>query len=152
MGNLNSSRLEEIQRSVAALEEKLSRVPVTPNLIRNSLMRHVNSSGTPTGFEINSWRAGGNLEIKAVHPFVHGFEGCYTKNAPGHSVTPEQCATAGKDFPVFYGTYNMGPRLTRGGLSTGWHGISDGNILKLSGTRIDQYEAGINLPVVSTGA
>ena len=46
----------------------------------------------------------------------------------------------------------MGPRLTRGGLSTGWHGITDGHVLKLSGTRIYEHEAAINLPAVSVGA
>ena len=46
----------------------------------------------------------------------------------------------------------MGPRLTRGGLSTGWQGIPNGHILKLSGTRIDQHETTIYLPFVTDGA
>ena len=45
----------------------------------------------------------------------------------------------------------MGPRLTRGGLSAGWQSCSDGHILKLSGHRIDQYETGILLQVISSG-
>ena len=68
------SRLDEVKLCSSELKEKLSRVPVAPNLIRNSLMRNV-CSGIPTGYVKNTWSAGGDVEIQAVHPFTHGFEG-----------------------------------------------------------------------------
>ena len=82
----------------------------------------------------------------AVHPYTQGFEGCYSEDAPPGSLTPNQCAIADKDHPVFYGPYYMGPRLSRGGLSSGWQTIGKGNILKLSGRRIKQFETAVNLP------
>ena len=150
--NMTNSRLDEFQKSGTLMKEKISRIPVAPNLIRNSLMRDVHSSGSPTGFRLDTWRARGKINCEAVHPFVHGFTGLYAETPPEKSVTPEQSANATKEYPVFYDRYNMGPRLTRGGLSAGWQSISDGHILKLSGHRIDQYETGILLPVVSSGA
>ena len=134
-------------------EAKTARIPVAPNLIKNSLLREVDiSTSIPTGFSLNTFRTGGSMNFAAVHPYCQGFEGCYTETAPNNSVTPEKCAEAGADRPVWYGRYNMGPRLTRGGLSTGWATITDGHLLKLKGTRIDKHETTVNMPCIEAGA
>ena len=117
------------------------------------MLREVDiSTSIPTGFSLNTFRTGGSMNFAAVHPYCQGFEGCYTETAPNNSVTPEKCAEAGADRPVWYGRYNMGPRLTRGGLSTGWATITDGHLLKLKGTRIDKHETTVNMPCIEAGA
>jgi len=143
------SRLDQLENLV---EEKVARIPVAPNLIKNSLMQSLQPCGAPTGYTVNSFKLGGKITCNAVHPYTHGFEGCYTREPPENSVRPKECALAKKGCPVFYGIYNMGPRLTRGGLYTGWHTIRNGHILKLVGNRRDQLETGINLPVLGIGA
>ena len=144
--------LEEMKRECEEITYKLSRVPVAPNLIKNSLMRNVESDGNPAGFQVCEWITGGRIECKAVHPFTQGFEGCFSQNRPPNSVKPSKSHLANEQNPVFFGSFYMGPRLSRGGLSTGWNSICDGKILRISGERVDQYETAINLPVVGAGS
>ena len=150
------SRIFNLERTLNETRKefgsKLSRVPVSPNLIKNSLMRIVGPSGNPRGFEVCAWLTGGKIECKAVHPFTQGFEGCFSREQPANSIRPSESHLANQIQPVFFDTYCMGPRISRGGLSTGWHSISDGNILRISGERVDKQEAAIHLPVACSGA
>ena len=68
-------------------EAKTARIPVAPNLIKNSLLREVDiSTSIPTGFSLNTFRTGGSMNFAAVHPYCQGFEGCYTETAPDNSI------------------------------------------------------------------
>lgn len=107
----------------AHIDSADSRIALPPNLIKNAFMQEV-ENGVPKGF------TGNGLKIEAVHPFTHGFEGPYVSECPANATDDPTQAT--KDKPYWYGKYNMGPRVGRGGLSTGWGqgSIANGHILK----------------------
>ncbi|PMG66760.1 hypothetical protein [Vibrio lentus] len=99
-------------------------IPTPLNLYKNSLMRAVESDGRPVGY------ASRGCTIEAVHPFTKGFEGPYCKTKPQNAVDDVDSAT--RETPYWYGVYNKGTRIRRGGLGDGWSGIRDGNILKIT--------------------
>ncbi|WP_320052048.1 hypothetical protein [uncultured Acetobacteroides sp.] len=96
-----------------------------PNLINNSYM-YMLDGNKPTGF-----RTEGSIIIEAVHPYTKGFEGPYCPTAPAGAAASVDAATAAS--PYWFGVYNKGSRIWRGGLADGWHSYSDGHILKITG-------------------
>ena len=50
----------------------------------------------------------------------------------GGSVNDPELAT--QSTPYWFGVYNKGPRIGRGGMADGWHSYGDGNLLKVTGT------------------
>lgn len=102
--------------------------PLPPNLIANGFMTEV-ETGLPVGFGYSG------VEIEAVHPYTHGFEGPYVELKPATAVDDVNLAT--QATPYWYGRYNKGPRLSRGGLGDGWNGITTGRILKITAVPSD---------------
>ncbi|OQS37609.1 hypothetical protein B0T45_13880 [Chromobacterium haemolyticum] len=95
-----------------------------PNLIKNPLMNDYDPATlVPVGYSYSG------CAIQVAHPFTKGFEGPYIATAPIDSVSDSNQAT--EQNPYWYGVYNKGPRLARGGLADGWGGIS-GKILKIT--------------------
>lgn len=92
---------------------------LTGNLLKDSFMQY----GT-------EFYAAAGVTIEAVHPFTKAFEGPYVETKPSSATDDPSLAT--KENPYWYGRYNKGPRLSRGGLADGWGGISNGNILKIT--------------------
>lgn len=95
------------------------------NLINNSYM-YLLDGNKPAGYGVE-----GNLVIEAAHPYTKGFEGPYTAVAPDGAASNINDATA--DCPYWFGVYNKGSRIWRGGMAGGWHGYPDGHILKITG-------------------
>ena len=77
LGDFESKLLSHVDKTKYD-NERIARIPVAPNLIKNSLMRKIHPTGSPSGFIKDTWRAAGKIECKAVHPFVQGFEGSAT--------------------------------------------------------------------------
>lgn len=130
-----TGKMGAIDSKVSAAETQLNSfqddikniIPLPPNLFSNSLMRSVEPEGHPTGYTYL------NCHIEAVHPYTQGFEGPYLEERPDNAVDSVDQAT--KDNPYWFGRYNKGARIKRGGLAGGWGGISSGNILKASTTK-----------------
>ena len=97
---------------------------VAGNLIDNAFMSRV-TDGKPDGFGTR-----GDVVIEAVHPYTKAFEGPYTETKPSNAVDDPEQAT--QDAPYWFGRYNKGPRIWRGGLADGWGCICDGHILKIT--------------------
>lgn len=98
---------------------------LSPNLIRNSYM-DILDGAVPAGFSVS-----GNLTLTAVHPYTKGFEGPYLPSAPAGAAVSVDDAT--QQNPFWYGAYNKGPRVYRGGLADGWLNYPGGKILKITG-------------------
>jgi hypothetical protein len=97
----------------------------SPNLRNNSFMRSSYSGGALGGFG-----ATGSCSITAMSPNTKGFEGPYQSSQGSATAASPDAATAGT--PYWYGVYNLGPRMGRGGLANGWGGLGDGNILRMT--------------------
>lgn len=95
------------------------------NLRANSFLRSSYSGGSLAGYS-----ATGSCSIAAVSPLTKGFEGPYTASIGSATAANQDAATG--STPYWYGVYNIGPRMGRGGLANGWGGIGDGNILKIT--------------------
>ncbi|TDF41890.1 hypothetical protein EYS14_03340 [Alteromonadaceae bacterium M269] len=117
-------------------------IPMNHNLFSNSLMRSVEPEGHPTGF------ASVGCSIEAVHPYTRGFEGIYRDLPPGNAAPSPELAT--ETNPYWYGRFNKGARIRRGGLAGGWGGISDGHILKITSTPANAAKL-FRLPSTSFG-
>ena len=100
-----------------------SRIPIAPNLISNALMDDLDGT-RPVGFGSSGVTTG------AAHPPTKAFEGPSVPEAPAGATSDPEQATA--TAPYWFGNYNMGPRIGRGGLSGGWGGLGRGNILKIT--------------------
>ena len=100
----------------------------------------------PIGFPINRNQAGnsgidgygtlGDCSITAEDPRYKGYEGYYwPASTRANNTMASSLSVATPSLPYDYGTYNKGPRSSRGGLSPGWENVS-GNIFKIvkSGT------------------
>ncbi|MEX6690313.1 hypothetical protein QTN47_22575 [Danxiaibacter flavus] len=109
-----------------------SQPAVTPNLIRNSYMNLTEPNGSPSGYTCTN-----NLNLAAVHPFTKGFEGPYLQYRPASANASTENAT--EQSPYWFGTWNKGPRIGRGGLADGWGSFGDGHILKISGTNTGEH-------------
>ena len=72
--------LTSVTGAIADLTQKL---PLGPNLIKNSLMEDVDATG-PRPVPIGYTAAG--LTLEAVHPHTQGFEGVYADAAPPEAV------------------------------------------------------------------
>jgi hypothetical protein len=96
-----------------------------PNMRQNSFMRSSYSGGALAGYS-----ATGSATIAAVSPNTKGFEGPYTPSQGSATAASLDAATA--STPYWYGVFNIGPRMGRGGLANGWGGLGDGNILKIT--------------------
>lgn len=102
-----------------------------PNLIRNSYM-NILDGDRPAGYDSR-----GKVVLKAVHPYTKGFEGPYLADKPGNATNSVESAT--ESSPYWFGKYNKGSRATRGGLADGWHSLSDGRILKITGDNSGEH-------------
>jgi uncharacterized protein YkvS len=101
---------------------------MAPNLVKNSYMNILDGS-VPAGY------SGTGVTIEATSAYTKAFEGCYASSnaAPCDAATPDDATLASQ---YWYSSYNKGPRIQRGGLAGGWSSLSDGNILKITGTGI----------------
>ena len=118
--------------------------PMPPNLIANSFMTKVDA-GIPVGYSYTG------VTIEAVHPFTKGFEGPYIPERPTNAANDPNLATMAN--PFWYGVYNKGPRLWRGGLADGWCGIANGNILKITASPdSSKFWTTVFLPMARTAA
>ncbi|QEL57046.1 hypothetical protein [Chromobacterium paludis] len=97
-----------------------------PNLIDNAHMMNLNDKGVPLGFSVY----GDGAIIQAVHPYTKGYEGPYVDTKPANAANSPVEAT--QDKPYWYGSYNMGARSGRGGLSGGWGGQTTGHIIRVT--------------------
>ena len=113
---------------------------MAPNLISNSFMNNLNGQ-RPQGFSHfcilrrSPYTQTTNcvMSISAVHPFTQCFEGPYCDNCAAQYPHPARtCNEATEQRPYIFGTWTMGPRSGRGGLSGGWAGYRDGKILIFS--------------------
>ena len=114
--------------------------PIGDNFLIDSFVINVDKNNRPIHYHSR-----GNLKIEAAHPYVKGFEGPYVPTRPSNAAaTPDE---ADKDHPYYYSRYNKGPRLGRGGLASGWGGINDGHILKITydGSQAKSYGTGFFL-------
>lgn len=102
----------------------ISGASLPPNLIRNSYVNILDGT-KPAGYS-----ALGNVTLEAVHPYTKGFEGPYWQK-PGNPASSVDTATEAN--PYYFGQNYKGSRASRGGLADGWHSLSDGRILKISG-------------------
>ena len=103
------------------------RIPLSPNILANALMDDVDETGdvpVPVGY------TGVAVTLEAVHPYTKGFEGCYEATQPGNAVTDPDLAT--EAAPLFIGAYDIGPRMIKGGMRSGWGALGRGNILKMT--------------------
>ncbi|MDJ0592863.1 MAG: tail fiber domain-containing protein [Pleurocapsa sp. MO_226.B13] len=102
-----------------------------PNLIRNSYM-NIPDGNKPAGYSVL-----GNVTLELEHPHAKGFEGPYVSEKPSNAATSVDTATQAN--PYWFGRYNKGSRASRGGLADGWHSISDGRILKITGDNSGEH-------------
>ena len=127
---------------------------MVPNLISNSFMNNLNGQ-RPQGFahfcilRRSPYTRTTNcvMSILAVHPFTQCFEGPYCDNcAAQYPHAARTCNEATEQRPYIFGTWTMGPRSGRGGLSGCWAGYRDGKILKIQGVQAANWQAVVALP------
>jgi len=130
---------------------------LVPNLIPNSLMTCLATNCVPVGFSvavhtIDPWWGLGEsqqtIQLSAVHPFSQGFEGPYTPQMEPTHLEPSQHCDATLENPVWFGRWNKGSRVIRGGLGDGWSGTTSGHILKIWGSRAVGTIPVLQLPFV----
>ncbi|NEP94495.1 hypothetical protein, partial [Okeania sp. SIO2F5] len=102
-----------------------------PNLIRNSYM-NILDGNKPAGYTTL-----GNVTLEAAHPFTKGFEGPYVGEKPANAADSVDDAT--EENPYWFGRFNKGARIKRGGLADGWASFRDGKILKITGDNSAQH-------------
>ena len=110
-------------------------LPLTHNLVNNGMFNR--RTGTvPDGYSVQKYScAACTATIEAVHAYTQCFEGPYLNEPPGAAASTCEDATAAT--PYFFGRYNMGPRIGRGGMGGGgWGGRGDGHVLKITGTYV----------------
>jgi hypothetical protein len=78
---------------------------------------------------LEGWGTRGTVKIEAVSPLHRGFEGRYVISKIDGMVDSDELAT--ENNPRWFGQYNKGPRVGRGGLYDGWGGQPNGKILKI---------------------
>ncbi|ELA9885231.1 hypothetical protein QRL11_004496 [Vibrio parahaemolyticus] len=117
-------------------------IPLPLNLFGNAMMRSVEPEGHPTNYTAVG------CTIEAVHPWTKGFEGVYADSAPANVAPNVDSAT--EENPYWYGRYNLGKRMVRGGLAGGWGGISSGKILKVTATASASHKY-FRIPVETFG-
>jgi len=110
---------------IGSKENTRAQEALVPNLIRNSYMLLLDGN-KPAGFS-----SSGNIRLEAVHPYTKAFEGPYVSAKPANAASSVDNASA--NSPYWFGQYNKGSRVRRGGLADGWSSYSGGKILKLSG-------------------
>ncbi|NES86755.1 MAG: hypothetical protein F6K10_38425, partial [Moorea sp. SIO2B7] len=102
-----------------------------PNLIRNSYM-NIRDGNKPAGYNTL-----GNVTLEAAHPFTKGFEGPYVGEKPANAADSVDDST--EENPYWFGYFNKGARIKRGGLADGWASFRDGRILKITGDNSGQH-------------
>jgi hypothetical protein len=109
--------------------------PLVPNMIYNSYMSILTDSGVPVGFSVFNGDAS-YLSIEATSPLDKAFEGRYVSteyyNANLSEFVSSVNDATGPDASYWFGHYNKGPRISRGGMYDGWHYVGDGHILKIT--------------------
>lgn len=98
---------------------------MTGNLVKDSYVRNLAENGKPKHYS-----PAGDVVIDAVHPFTEGFESPYISEKADNCIGTPHNAT--EKNPYYISRYNMGRRISRGGLSSGWGSISGGHILKIT--------------------
>lgn len=114
-----------------------------PNLIINSYMNRIDGSH-PLGFTA-IYGSDTNLTVETASPFCKAFEGRYVSTSY-HDANPtlfvaDPADATDSSHSYWFGNYNKGPRIQRGGLGDGWHGVTDGHILKVTGSGITASDA-----------
>ncbi|MFD2179540.1 hypothetical protein [Veronia pacifica] len=137
-----NTQISDIHRELGSARQKIDiyvakakgEYPLPVNLVSNSLMQDV-VNGIPNGFSSRG------LTIEAAHPYTSAFEAPYVPERPSNATNDPDKAT--KDTPYFFNRYTKGPRFPRwgGGLATGWGCISNGHILKITGTPGENEES-----------
>jgi hypothetical protein len=131
--------------------------PFAPNMIRNSYMSILDGT-IPRGFEAYGTSY---LIVEATSPLAKGFEGRYVSTAYHDAnlgefvATPDLAVDSAASY--WYGNYNKGPRIQRGGLYDGWGSYNGGRILKVTnnpavtwqGYDTTAYHAAVTLPIDS---
>lgn len=123
MAHIDQRVASKAQEVDAFLRGARGEFPLPPNLISNSFMRQV-ESGIPVGYSCSG------CTIEAIHPFTKAFEAPYVQARPAGATSDAELATLAN--PFWFGGYDKGPRLGRGGLADGWGGIGGGHILKIT--------------------
>ena len=119
-----TASIAALKKSIDALGTK--KVDVHGNIIGNVL----NKNAFLLGGDLTGYGTAGQLKIEAVHPNTKAFEGPYTPTKPSTATSDPHSATTSK--PYWFGRYNCGPRVGRGGLANGWGSASNGRILKIT--------------------
>ncbi|NET58189.1 MAG: hypothetical protein F6K47_19140 [Symploca sp. SIO2E6] len=139
-GNLRVSGDLEVQGDIIASDKDNGKIQTTgmirgaslpPNLIRNSYM-NILDGDKPAGYNV-----GGKVTLEAAHPFTKGFEGPYLGTKPANAADSVDDAT--EENPYWFGRFNQGARIKRGGLANGWSTFPDGKILKITGDNSEQH-------------
>lgn len=112
------------------------------NLLSNGQMRQFDETGRPKGYAVDYYYklnpdTFGN--VTSVSPLFRCFEGLYRdttaegffENTP-HSTT---CDEATAEKPYYFGRYDKGKRLERGGIADGWMGFGGGRLARIQGNK-----------------
>ncbi|MFD2177743.1 hypothetical protein [Veronia pacifica] len=136
------SQIDDIKRELGSARSKIdgyiskarSEHPLPVNLVSNSFMKDI-ENGVPKGFSSRG------VTIEAVHPYTSAFEAPYVPERPSNATTDPDKAT--RETPYFFRRYTKGPRFPKwgGGLANGWGAITNGHILKITGTPGDNEES-----------
>ena len=110
---------------IVSIEAGLARKRVMPMPINKNAFLIDSGAGALEGYG-----TAGAVTIEAVSPNTKAFEGPYLPTKPADAVDDEKLATG--DNPFWFGVYNCGPRMGRGGLANGWGSAGGGNILKVT--------------------
>ncbi|NES22055.1 MAG: hypothetical protein F6K41_24810, partial [Symploca sp. SIO3E6] len=146
IGTTNPSKKLEVDGTVKAKSlittGMIRGSSMPPNLIRNSYM-NILDGDKPAGY-----RSGVNVTLEAAHPFTKGFEGPYLGIKPANAADSVDDAT--EENPYWFGRFNKGARINRGGLADGWTTFPDGKILKITGDNSGKHTA-VLFPFESQG-
>ena len=127
-------------------------LPLTHNLVNNGMMSRVDEDGLPEGYSTARYQCTGcTMDVAVVHTYTQCFEGPYISTATAaepswQEILVDHCGAATETNPYWFGNYNMGPRIKRGGMGGapsanpsgkggGWGSRNDGRLLKLTGSR-----------------
>ncbi len=125
--HMPSLSVEALDAGTIKARGMLAGAALPPNLIRNSWMDLLEGMA-PAGY---GPLKGSRLIVEAVHPYTKGFEGPYSDTPPTPVADSVDAATQAE--PFWYGRFNKGSRIRRGGLAGGWHSFGGGHILKVTG-------------------
>jgi hypothetical protein len=126
-GNVSNVTIPNLAKSVEKMErwktDYKKYLPLAMPLNYNAFLHDLGNG------HLDGWGQRGDVTIQAVSPLTRGFEGKYIPTRENGMVDRDELAT--ESTPRWFGVYNKGPRVRRGGLYDGWGGQSGGKILKI---------------------